>query len=155
MKQSSDLDSEKLSAMMQGEPPAVVVISNQLDPVWDDSLRKSGAYLAALNVFRSTEHRDVFVLDGGLPDTPLDYLTRIAPTKIDRMFKVLSPATLTGRGSNTIDIHVDDRLTTWTKMPTANDCFIFSPVEVELYPNVTYAIYEDDAGSLNLREWRE
>jgi hypothetical protein len=155
LKQSTDLDPKKLHAMMLGEPPAVVVISNRLDRRWQDSLSKWGASFVALNVFRSDKNRDIFVLDGDLPDSPLDCLTQLSPTKIDRMFRVHSPAPLREHGSRSVTILVNDQATIWTIMPTSTDCFAFSPLEVELVPNRSYGIYETEDGKLSLGEWRQ
>lgn len=155
IRQSQDLDERKLRAMMLGDPPEVVVISNRLDLGWQDSLSKSGAHLAALCVFRSDKNRDIFVLDGALPESHLSCLTRIVPTKIDRMFRILSPGALVEWGANDLTILVHDRPTVWTRMITATDSFLFSPLEVELDPNVGYAIYEHEQGALRLREGEE
>jgi hypothetical protein len=154
-KQSPQLDEAKLRAMMLGEAPEVVVISNRMDSAWKDSIEKSGAHLVVLNVFRSDKSRDIFHLEGVLPDSPQDCLSRIVPTKIARMFRVLSPGALTGHGGDKVSILVENRLTTWTVMQTATDCFMFSPLEINLALSAGYMIYEGEDGNLNLREWRE
>jgi hypothetical protein len=150
LRASEELNEERLRAMMMGEQPRVVVISNRHDPQWDRSISNAGASLAVLKVFRSGQNRDIFVVDGNLPDHRGDCLSEIVAIRgLPSMFRIISPGALPKTADKKFSIKVDGRATTWSLMETAKDWFL-SPVDVRL-PGLRYWIYADDDGVLSLR----
>jgi hypothetical protein len=147
---SAELDETRLRTMMMGEQPRVVVISNRHDPHWDRSITNAGASLAVLKVFRSDQNRDIFVIDGNLPDHVGDCLSDIIAVRgLPSMFRIVSPGALPQPCENKFLIQVDGRTTTWSLMETAKDWFL-SPVDVRL-TGLSYSLYADDDGVLTLR----
>lgn len=151
LRHSADLDEHRLSAMMLGEQPKVVVLANRIEDSWKASIENAGAHYAAINVLRSNKQRDIFILSGTLPKRAGKYLTEVVPASaLPGMFKVRAPGALPHLPGTDFEMLFNGVTSGWTLLQTATDCFLAS--NDRRLPPRNFIIIETDNGCLELRE---
>ncbi len=153
LRQNASLDPVRLEAMMRGEPPQVVVVSNKYDERWDRELRALGVAYSVFNVFRSTLNNDIFLFDGSLPEHGGNQLTIISPAKgLPRFFRVHSPGALPVADGESATILVEGRQTSWRRIDIKNQCYLAAEGRFSLAADRPYILYRLDDGSLSIRK---
>lgn len=147
------LDRNRLDAMMRGESPRVVVVSNRFDERWERELATIGVSYSVFNVFRSTLNNDIFLFDGHLPEESGDQLTVLTPAKgIPRFFRVHSPGALPIATGEAVQMLVNGRQTSWRRIDTKNQCYLAVEGRVTISADRPYIIERQDDGILIIRE---
>jgi hypothetical protein len=92
-KQDLSLDLAKLTQMMAGLPPDVMVVVDRPDTSWKRHLRALGALLGVVEPFRGPNDEIMFRVNGDQLELPGDVLSRCSRA-LRRFWKVHSPAAL-------------------------------------------------------------
>ena len=149
----ASLDRVRLEAMMRGEPPRVVVISNRYHERWERELTAIGVAYSVFNVFRSTLNNDIFLFDGRLPEESGDQITILTPAKgIPRFFRVHSPGALPVETGKSLSMLVNGRQTSWRRVDIKNQCFLAAEGRVSISADRPYIVERQDDGNLTIRE---
>ena len=148
-----NLDRARLEAMMRGEPPRVVVISNRFDVRWERELNTIGVSYTVFNLFRSTLNNEIFLFDGRLPEQVGHQLTILTPAKgLPRFFRVHSPGALPVAAGNSLDLLVDGRQTTWRRIDIRDQCYLAAEGRITISADSPYVIERRDDGLLAVRK---
>ena len=152
-RQNKSLDPVRLEAMMRGEMPRVVVISNRYDHLWERELATIGVSYTVFNVFRSMLNNDIFLFDGHLPEQGGDQLTVLTPAKgLPRIFRVHSPGALPVEDGGSMQILVNGRTTRWRRFDTKDQCYLAAEGRLSIVADRKYVIDRLEDGSLSIRE---
>lgn len=123
--QHSELDGDRLRAMMLGDQPQVLVVVNQPSPTWESELRMLGAVLVSVALFRSQLNDYVLLVDGRLPRVSADVLTRCRRSSLmPRFWEVESPGALPIERSETAAIEYEGRQTSWRRIDSRDTVFL-------------------------------
>lgn len=153
LRSNPSLDRDRLEAMMRGEPPRVVVISNKYDAQWARDLSSIGVSYSVFNVFRSTLNNDIFLFDGLLPEENGDQLTVLTPAKgIPRFFRVHSPGALPIGTGEAMQMLLNGRQTIWRRVDIKNQCYLAVEGRVNISTDRPYIVDRQDDGTLTIRE---
>lgn len=89
------LDRDRLTQMMLGEPPGVLVVVDTAVPKWERELAAGGIHLSLVEPFSDLHGEYLLRVNGFQPEPPGAFLTRcVRATGLARMWTVESPATL-------------------------------------------------------------
>ena len=114
------LDRAKLTDMLLGEPPGVLVVLDSLRVDWQVALRQYGVELSVFQLFRARDNTDLIRLSGYWPTAAEQRRSRlIQHDTLRNVFMVESPGIL----PSTIDkipITVDGKTTTWSRLETGD-----------------------------------
>ncbi|MBM2716158.1 hypothetical protein JQK88_34345 [Mesorhizobium caraganae] len=122
---SKDLDAAKISDMLRGEAPEVLVLVNKYDDEWGREIRRYGAHMMTFEIYRSEQsNRHIFAIDGELPPVSQDVLSELSFGLVPRCLSVKSPARLDFKPGEKVAILVDGQMTFWERFDTANQCFV-------------------------------
>lgn len=143
------LDGDRLEAMLKGDPPKVVVISNDYDPAWKRELGPLGVAYAVFRIFRSSGRRDVVYFDGNLPNYATEQVTRLSPTLIPRHLRIASPGALPA-SVEPLTLLFEGKQTIWKRVETKTDCYLAPTSNNPLTKDGGYLITRDDEGRLHL-----
>jgi hypothetical protein len=151
LRQQPSLDERRLTEMMRGDSPEVVVIANRFLDEWHRELRKIGVHYAVLNLFRSPENVDIVYFDGSLPSLSPQHMSRAVPIGIPRTLRLLSPAAVPGSNGTPLRIFFHGRSTRWTRTDTENITFMTAcdPLDIG---RARYYVLETDGERMILRE---
>lgn len=153
MRGNGSLDRVRLEAMMRGEPPRVVVVSNRYDERWARELAAIGVSYSVFNVFRSTLNNDIFLFDGKLPEESGDQISVLTPARgIPRFFRVHSPGALPVGPGEAVQMLVNGRQTSWRRVDIKNQCYLAVEGRVTISADRPYIIERQDNGILTIRE---
>lgn len=151
-RQNNNLDEIRLSEMLRGSPPQIVVIADRYLDEWHAELRQIGVHYAIFNVFRSAESADIMFFDGSLPSLKTEHISRAVPVNgIPRMLRLLSPGGIPGSDRSRLTVFFEGRLTVWMRVDIKNRCFITPHEPLSLRRGKSY-ILENDEDRLVLRE---
>lgn len=145
----SRLDGDRLEAMLKGDPPKVVVISNEYDDAWKRELDPLGVAYAVFRIFRSSELRDIVYFEGDLPNFATEHVTRLTPTLIPRHMRIASPGALPA-GLEPLMLLFEGKQTIWKRVETKTDCYLAPSSNNPLTKDGGYLITRDDEGRLHL-----
>ena len=149
---NNELDRVRLEAMMRGEPPRVVVVSNRFDERWERELAAIGVSYSVFNVFRSTLNNDIFLFDGKLPEESGAQLSVLSAARgIPRFFRVHSPGALPVAPGEAVQMLVNGRQTSWRRVDIKNQCFLAVEGRVTISADRPYIIERQDDGILTIR----
>jgi hypothetical protein len=108
-----DLDADRLSAMVGGEPPDVLVIVDSPNTTWRGPLRERRVQLAIVEPFRSMGTSIALRLNGDQPEPHPTTLSRCTRSgRLRRFWKVHSPAALMP-GADVLQIEYRGVVTIW------------------------------------------
>lgn len=110
---AQDLDRDRLEAMIQGEPPGVLVVVDTPNATWRRALEERRVQLAIVEPFRSRGTTIAVRLNGDQPEPHPEHLSRCTRNpSLRRFWRVHSPATLPV-GEQVLTIEYDGVDTTW------------------------------------------
>jgi hypothetical protein len=115
------LDLDKLTAMMSGAPPEVLVIVDRPDTNWRRSLKAIDVALSIVEPFRGPGEELMFRVNGDQPELPGNVLTRCSRGNVRRLWRVHSPAALPGsaRPDELLEILHEGSPTLWKRLVLA------------------------------------
>jgi hypothetical protein len=141
------LDQQKLSDMLRGESPHVLVIVNKFDAEWSREIRRYGAHMVVFEIFRSeTTNRHIFAIDGSLPLSAEEIVSELTFSLIPRCLTVRSPAALDFRRGERVSILVEGQVTFWERFDTATECYLSPVGGLPLKRGQRYALLRTDSG---------
>lgn len=116
------LDLNRLSEMMLGLPPEILVIVDRPDTDWLPVLRARGVHLSIVEPFRGPSDNLLLRINGHRPEPPASVLSRCSRHQMRRLWRVHSPAALPpSTGDNEIlEIEFDGSVTQWARLKIAN-----------------------------------
>ena len=88
------LDLGRLSDMVRGDPPDVLVIANKPNLEWKTEVRRYGGHMMVFRIFRSAFNKTIFVIDGEPPKLAYNFLSELSFGLLPRCLVVSSPAML-------------------------------------------------------------
>jgi hypothetical protein len=120
--QDSSLDLARLTQMMAGLPPDVLVVVDRPDTGWKRHLKPIGALLSIVEPFRGPNDETMFRVNGDQPQIPSDILTRCSRGEMRRFWKVHSPAALpaASRDDELLEIFYQGLPTLWKRHDIAH-----------------------------------
>ncbi len=146
------LDAGKISQMLRGEPPEVLVIVNKYDEEWARELRRYGAHMMVFEIYRSpTSNRHIFSIDGNLPVVAQDILTELSFGLLPRLLTVKSPAALDFQHGERVAVFIGEQVTYWERFDTATECYITPVRSMPIQPGQRYALARKDEGDYVIR----
>jgi hypothetical protein len=117
VQQDPSLDIDKLTMMMAGLPPDILVVVDRPDTGWKRHLKPLGAMLGIVEPFRGPSDEIMFRVNGDQPEIPGDVLTRCSRGEMRRFWRVHSPAALPApfRGDGLLEIFYEGLPTLWKR----------------------------------------
>lgn len=140
------LDKVKLSDMMRGDPPDVLVIVNKPDEEWRKELRRYGAHMMVFEIFRSIYNKTIFSIDGGPPKLTHNFLSELSFGMLPRCLMLSSPAVLPVEPGVQFPILVDGQVTYWERFDTATEVYLTPVGALPIRPGHKYALRQSDTG---------
>ena len=127
-RKSPSLDLERLTDMMLGLPPDVLVIVDRPDTDWGLTLRSRNVYLSIVEPFRDQGDNLLIRVNGHQPAPPSSALTRCTRHVVRRLWKVHSPAALPPAkdGADVLEIEFDGAVSTWKQVRLADGLMLFA-----------------------------
>ncbi len=155
-KSSATLDLTKLTDMMKGAQPRVLVVVNGPCPGWRDPLAFYDAKLAVVELFRSTGNRTILRLNGYYPEVPRHIVSEcyVDPT-VRRLLVVESPAALPVSPGQTAEIQLAGAMTKWRRLDIANRVYLDPVGPNPLLVRRRYRLLKAEDGTLRFRDTRE
>jgi len=115
--QNPKLDALRISDMLKGQQPRVLVIVNTPQPKWIEPLARKDAILAVFEIFRSIRNQYIFRVNGEHPPQRVDAISRCYFDRIiPRLLVVESPGVLGVGAGSTIIIKYQNGMTEWTRI---------------------------------------
>lgn len=137
-----NLDVAKISDMLRGYPPDVLVLVNKPDDEWRRELGRYGAHMMVFEIFRSINNGHIFVTDGDFPPLTHNVLTELSFCLLPRCLMVGSPAALNFDTGVHIPILIEDQLTYWEWFRTATGVYLTPVGTMPINPGQKYALVQ-------------
>lgn len=120
-----DLGIDRLTLMMLGVPPQVLVLVDSPNTNWYRPLREHGVGLGIVEPFRDESNHLILRLNGDQPELPGEVISRCSRwQQLRRLWKVHSPATLTEQVDETLVIEYQGVLSEWHIVRLSNSILI-------------------------------
>ncbi|WP_433375139.1 hypothetical protein ACQPZX_05380 [Actinoplanes sp. CA-142083] len=142
---STDLDADRLEAMMRGVSPGVLVVVDTPSTAWGEPLAAIDVRLAIVEPFRDPNARLLLRLNGYQPEPPGEILTRCSRHKLRRLWRVHSPAALPGAVDEPLQISYLGNVSVWKKIQL-NDAVMLQAQKGDVLAELTSAdlVVRDD-----------
>jgi hypothetical protein len=148
-----DLDVGKVTDMMKGRQPRVLVVVNKPRPEWIKPLAKHDASLAVFEVFRSDRNEYLFRVNGEHPIGPSEVVSLCRfDSLITRWLVVDSPAGLGVSPQGKVQIIYHDHLTEWQRIDVSDKVWLLSLGPNPLSEDYDYEILRRGDGQFMFRE---
>ena len=146
-----ELDIDKLSSMMLGDQPDILVIVNKPNEEWQKELRRYGVHMMVFEIFRSRQNRNIFVIDGEPPKIAQNFLSELSFGLLPRCLTLSSPANLSVNPGVKIPVLVEGQITYWERFNTATDAYLTPIGNLPIYPGKKYALIREESGEYAIR----
>ncbi|MXW63300.1 MAG: hypothetical protein F4Y00_06690 [Bacteroidetes bacterium SB0662_bin_6] len=145
------LDKAKLSDMMRGDPPDILVIVNKPNAEWRKEMRRYGAHMMVFEIFRSDLNKTIFVIDGEAPKLAHRFLSKLSFGMLPRCLMLSSPAALPVEPGVRFPVLIEEQITYWERFHTST-CVYLTPVgKMPIDPGREYALIRFDSGEYSIR----
>lgn len=152
-KEAPTLNRSRLESMIRGEQPRVLVVVNAAMPEWSRDLKRYGALVTVVEVFRSRYNQHLYRLNG---EHPVDDGRVVSQCVVDplltRMLRVLSPGILTVQHGETVLIRYGDGLSEWSRLDLQDRVYLTVISPMNLNSKSTYVLKNDESDYLVLEE---
>lgn len=129
------LEAEALRRMMRGAQPQVAVIVNAPCPAWEQPLRREGAALVVIEVFRSGRDRLIYRQNGAELSPGDDVISLCyADPVMPRMLVVEAPARLPAPSAEALTIEFGGGVTRWRVIESEDRSWL-SPLRGSPFPH--------------------
>jgi hypothetical protein len=142
------LDAERIRQMIKGEQPRVLVVVNVPVPGWSDRLQPYNAMLAIFQIFRSTQNRYVFRVNGEFPQENNEIVSTCRCWEIHRFLKIDSSAQLTVKRGEAITLQHETGSIEWERVDIADTVLLHAKRGHPLEKNVLYEILKQSNGTM-------
>lgn len=146
-----EFDESKLSDLLRGESPEILVIVNKRNSDWEKELRRYGVHLMAIEIFRSELNQTIFVIDGKLPAVEQNFLSDISIGNLPRCLTLSSPAALSIKPGERFPIVIDEQVTYWERFDTATTVYLTPVGNPSIESGQKYRLYQSDNGMYVMR----
>ena len=147
-----ELDKNKLSDLIRGESPEVLVIANKRNSEWEEALRRYDVHLMAIEIFRSEFNQTIFVIDGNLPAVEQNFLSDLSSIEmLPRCWKLSSPAALSVEPGERFPIVIGEQVTFWERFNTATAVYLTPVGNPPIESGQKYRLYQSDSGMYVMR----
>jgi hypothetical protein len=149
-RQDDGLDLRRMTQMMHGLTPEVLVVVDRPDTNWKKPLSQAGALLGIIEPFRGPNDEILFRINGDEVELPGQLLTR-CNRYLRRFWKVHSPATLplSTRDDGCLEIEVAGLPVLWNRVNLANSVMLTAVGHGDAMDGISLAdIVSEDDGSL-------
>jgi hypothetical protein len=146
------LDRSRLVDLVSMVQPQVVVIVNQPKPDWEKALAKYGAIIVVFELFRSSDHQEIFRVNG---EYPTQYILSISKCTfhplVKRLLKVRDPAALSLPNREIIVLRYNNCITEWRRADAEGSVWLQPMGRNPLVPEHEYEIFRQSDETLILR----
>jgi len=119
------LDRERLVAMLKGVQPSVLLIVDETVPEWKRELGPFGVQIIIFEPFVSDRNAYAFRVDGQLPETDVDHVSRCSrSTVIPKVLVVEAPGALNCADGDILKIVYRDGRSAWRRVDAANQVWL-------------------------------
>lgn len=138
---NATFDLSKLTAMMRGDPPNVLVLVDKLDKEWEREIKRTGAQLIAFEVYRSELNNHIFRVSGKLSYLDANIITYLEPDHIlPRFVNISSPAALDFNNGARINVLFNGQLTSWKRVDTGRKTYLSCLGRMPLRKGLRYVL---------------
>jgi hypothetical protein len=132
--QSSELNLQSLRDMLKGSQPKVLVIINTSKPEWITPLERYNAKIMVFEMFRSSQGRHIFRLNGSYPHADLETVSDCYfDHQIPNFLIIKSPAKLGISSGEKVTIRYKNWVSEWQRLDSKEMVWLF-PVEANPLP---------------------
>lgn len=143
------LDLDRLRSVTKGSQPGVLVIVNAPRPEWARELKRYGALVTVLEVFRSGRNQYLYRLNGEQPEGSGQQAS-ICTVEVPRMLKLQSPGIIRIAVGEKLLIHFRDGISEWTRLDIKDGVYLVSGSPISLDSRKRYELVETEDGSFTL-----
>jgi len=149
---SSVLDRDKVTEMLKGSPPKVLVIVNSIVPGWAEQLRPFEARVVICQIFRSRFNKYVMRINGEYPAENEEVITTCeCDHLIHRFLKVHAPTQLSLDSDGRVLLYHGGQATEWERIDTAGQVYLHALRDHNLRVGKRYEIIKQGDGTLAVR----
>ena len=149
--QDSCLDPKRLTAMIRGESPSVIVLANCKMPEWDNELARINVTLHCFQIFRSDKDHFIFNVELSLPMRPSESLTYCKPDHhMCGWLRVISPGALPETEGEPVKLAFEGTVTLWKRLDVQEAVYLMPIGRNFLKNSKSYEIQRDELGDLVL-----
>lgn len=136
-RKNAALDPRRLTAMMLGEQPRVLVLVNDAKPDWVTSLRRWDVLVGVVEVFRSQQNREILRVNGEHPHVLGDVLSlcHVDPL-MPRCLVVESPGALGLDAGESATLFFEGDGSEWRRIDVANKVWLMAARRYPLPPEL-------------------
>jgi hypothetical protein len=125
----SVLDRVRVSEMLKGSPPRVLVVVNDVMQAWIKPLKEHDARVMFIEVFRSEMNEHAFRMNGESLVPNLDVVSECSLDPfVPRFLRIFSPSRLEIQPNQRVQIYLDDAVSEWIRLDIA-DAVYLSPLK--------------------------
>lgn len=138
------LDEDKLIELIRENQPKVLVVIDEAKPEFEEPLAKYKAKLCIFQVFRNTNGREAYRLDGEYPEVPHAQSHCRYHKTIRNLLEVLSPGILDIDANKEMDINYSGKNSRWKRLDSDQRVYLRSIGGVNPIPvNHSYVLFKD------------
>lgn len=146
------LSMERLTLMMRGVPPNVLVLVDSPSTLWRQPLREHGVYLGVVEPFRDEANQLILRLNGDQPELPGEVLSRCSRSpSLRRLWRLHSPAALAEAADEPLLIEYEGVVSEWHVVRLA-DAIMIKPGRGDVLADLTQVdLLRREDGSLSFQ----
>jgi hypothetical protein len=123
--QNPQLEVSRISDMLKGQQPRVLVVVNIPRPDWKEPLARQDALLAVFEIFRSVRNQYIFRVNGEHPPRKVDAISKCHFDKIlPRLLVVESPGVLGVATGSRVTINYQNGTTEWSRLDVKDSVWL-------------------------------
>ena len=148
----NSLDAYKLSQMMKGRSPEILVITNKFDEEWSREIRRYSALMMTMEIYRSDMNHYIFSINGGIPSLGQTVLTFLeVDSLLSNFLVVASPAALELESGVRIPMLFDGQVTEWERVEISSNYYLASVGRMPLVRGAKYVMVRNENDQLSIR----
>ena len=133
-----ELGFERLSLMMRGISPEVLVLVDSPATAWRLPLRDHSVYLGVVEPFRDEANQLILRLNGDTPELPGEILSRCSRSpSLRRLWRLHSPAAIVDLGEDLLPIDYEGVVSEW-HVVRLSDAIMMKPVRGDVLAELTH-----------------
>ena len=149
--QSSSLDSVRVTEMIKGEQPRVLVVVNVPVPGWKEQLRPFNAVVAIFQIFRSQFNRYVYRINGDFPSENNEIISTCRCWEIHRFLRIDSPTQLGINRGEIVTLYHETGAMQWQRVDIADAVLLHALRDHPLKKGLLYEIIRQGDGTLAIQ----
>lgn len=154
LRKRPNLDRCKLTQMLMGDPPEILVLVNKANEEWRRELRRYGVHMVVFDIYRSRNNRHIFLVEGEAPRLEHSFLTELYWSLMPRCLVVASPASLAVPPRPAFPILIEGQVTYWETFQTGTEVYLTPVGQMPLDPDGKYALVKEGADQYTIHPRR-